>query len=84
MAVDAVAAGQGPGIARGGALLGNDANEHRRRAEEHLRRADQHPRSAQRWNRIALWGSGCVLVLYGIAGLLLLAAVVMVVLALCG
>lgn len=37
VAVDAVAAGQGPGIARGGALLGNDANEHRRRAEEHLR-----------------------------------------------
>jgi Flp pilus assembly protein TadB len=64
--------------------MGNDANEHRRRAEEHLRRADQHPRSAQRWNRIALWGSGCVLVLYGIAGLLLLAAVVMVVLALRG
>jgi ABC-type microcin C transport system permease subunit YejB len=59
--------------------MGDDANEHRRRAEEHLRG----PTSAQRWNRIALWGSGCVVVVYGIAGLLL-AAVVMVVLALRG
>jgi hypothetical protein len=38
--------------------MGNDANDHRRRAEEHLRRPDQHLRSARRWNRIALWGSG--------------------------
>jgi hypothetical protein len=49
--------------------MGDDANEQRRRAEEHLREADRYLRSAQRWSRISLWGSGCVLVLYGIVGL---------------
>ena len=47
--------------------------------DRHLRDAHRYARSAERWSTVAMWGSGCALALYVLAGLLVVAAVVLVV-----
>jgi hypothetical protein len=52
--------------------------------ERHLRDAHRYARSAERWSTVAMWGSGCALVLWGLGLLLGIVVGVLVFLALMG
>jgi hypothetical protein len=52
--------------------------------DRHLRHAHRYARRAERWSTVAMWGSGCALALYAVAGLLVVAVVVLVVVAFMG
>ena len=50
--------------------------------ERHLRDAAKWARSAERWSTVAMWGSGCALVVWALGALLAVAMGVLVFLAL--
>jgi hypothetical protein len=50
-----------------------EARQRQLRAQEHLRKAERYARSAERWSTVALWGSGCALLLWVVPTLIGLA-----------